>query len=87
MLVSVGMQREVAKKQIQELAAHNEHLQNEVRLQVSAPIRLIEYASLRSESNCWTLILVQRDTKEQQMQDMTAHSERLQFEVSLHAQA
>ena len=29
-LVSVDMQREAAKKQIQELAAHNEHLQHEV---------------------------------------------------------
>lgn len=28
---------------------------------------------------------MQRDTKEQQIQDMIAYSERLQLEVSLHA--
>ena len=32
-LVAVEMQREAAKKQFQELAAHNEHLQHEVQLQ------------------------------------------------------
>lgn len=42
MLVSVGMQREAAKKQIQDLAAHNEHLQTEVQLQVSASISMIK---------------------------------------------